>query len=1019
MTNGQYILGKTLGILSVFLVLNIIILLMGIGFSFLSNVASQSLFAYLTYPLLISLPTLVFILGLSFFIMALVKNQAVTFIILTGYIALTVFYLNKKVYHVFDYIAYQVPMMYSSISGFASFNEILLHRSIYLLLGIGLILLTVYKLRRLPQSPRFSTIPLYLGICFIFAGGFFTYRYIALKKSARVFRQQVVALNNRYMDYTRVTVSTCKLNLEHQGKAITVDALLTINNLNKQSLDTLIFSLNPSLVLQHVASEGNALTFQRDMQIILILLSQPLNPGDSMTIRMQYTGSINENLAFLDRSAEDFDANINFDVFTSRKRYAFLQRNFVCLTSESFWYPIAGTGYATMAPMRYEPDFVRYTLRVKTAPELTAISQGQLTSEGKGMFEFKPEYPLPRISLLIGDYQKYSVKVDSIEYSLFTIKGHDYFKPLFDQISDTIPSLIRDLKKEFEANLGLKYPFHRLILAEVPVHFALDYHIFSYASDAVQPEIILSPEKGVLFSSSDFRNRKYQLEKDLKNNNEEALPEEIQSQMFTQFVRNNFMAKRGQYFNYGDVINWQTYSMFPDYLGFYTQLQSDKWPVISMALEVYMSERFNSPGSTLKRYEDLSPDEKINLKLSNASLEELLMSGIEHDNENDNQLTIRNVAQAKGLNLFNVFRAKLGEKELDTLLFGLIADYPHKPIPFEELNTRFQQRFNINLTGQIQDWYIQRLLPGFLIRNIYSYKVMDGEVAKYQVRFQLSNSENSDGIVTLNVELNDPNRNSGIDFNGYDVQDNLNVDFSKNIFLPARSSFDVGYVFNSEPARMSVVTHISKNLPNNLIYNFSGFNETRSVPLLDEIIQIPFFDFLSERNEIIVDNEDKGFSYEQVVDVAYLKSLINKKQTRQYNYTALNSWRPPREWRAVLRSEFYGKYVHSAYYTKSGSGERTATWKAALPEKTTYDVYFFLDKVNLGWRRTNKTPDYNFTIYHDNGTEIINRSTEEIDLGWNYLGTFFISTDTAKVELSNKTIGDMIFADALKWVINE
>ena len=1019
MTNGQYILGKTLGILAVFLVLNIIVLLMGIGFSFFSNVSSQSVFAYFTYPLLISLPTLVFILGLSFFIMVLIKNQAVTFILLIGYIALTVFYLNKKAYHIFDYIAYQVPMMYSSISGFASFNEILLHRSIYLLLGIGFILLTVYKLQRLPQSPKFSMLPLYLGILFLCAGGFLVYRYLDLKKSSHAFRQQAVALNNRYKDYARATVSTCNLNLEHRGNIITVDALLQIRNLNNQPVDTLIFSLNPSLKLQSISVNGNALTFQRDMQIILILLSRPFYSGDSLEVRMQYSGSINENIASLDKGTEDFEANFNFEVFTMRKRYAFLQKDFVCLTSEALWYPVSGTGYATLAPMRYNPDFVQYKLNIKTSPDLTAISQGQVDSTGNGIYKFKPEYPLPRVSLLIGDYKKYSIIVDSIEYRLYAIKGHAYFKPVFDQIGDTIPTLIRDLKKEYEANLGLKYPFRRLMLAEVPVHFALDNHVYSYASDAVQPEIMFSPEKGVLFTSSDFRNRKYRLEKDLKNNNEEALPEEIQARMFTQFIRNNFMAKRGQNFNYENVVNWQTYSLFPDYLSFYTQLQSDKWPALSMAMEVYISERNNTAGSTVQWYEDLSLDEKINLELSSASLEELLMSGIETDDENDNQLTIRDVAQAKGLQLFNVLRARLGEKELDTLFTGLIADYPHKLIPFEELNTRIQERFNINLTGQIQNWYVQHLLPGFLIRNISSYKVMDSEVTKYQVRFQLSNSENSDGIITLNVELNDPNRQSGSDFNGYNFQDNFNVDFSKKIFLPAKSSFNVGYVFNTEPARMSVVTHISRNLPNNLIYSFSGFSEIRNVSLLDEVIQIPFFDLASEKNETVVDNEDKGFSYKQAANEAYLKSLVNKKHTKKYNYTMLNSWRPPREWRAVLRSEFNGNYVHSAYYTRGGAGERTVTWKAALPKKAAFDVYFFLDKVNLGWRRTNKTPDYNFTVYHDNGIEKINRSTEEADHGWNYLGTYTISSDTGRVELTNKTTGDIIFADAVKWVLNE
>jgi ABC-type transport system involved in multi-copper enzyme maturation permease subunit len=1019
MTNGQYILGKTLGILAVFLVLNIIILLMGIGFSFLNNVTSQNILAYFTYPLLISLPTLVFILGLSFFIMVLVKNQAVTFIILIGYIALTVFYLDKKAYHIFDFIAYQVPMMYSSISGFGSFNEILLHRSIYFVLGIGFILLTIFMLQRLPQSPGFSTLPLYLGICFICTGGFLIYRYLDLKESTHVFRERAVALNNRYADDPNTTISSCTLDLEHRGNNIAVNALLIVHNLNDQPVDTLIFSLNPSLVLKNVAVNGYALTFKREMQIIRILLSSTLNPGDSLEVRMQYAGGINENIAFLDLSNEDFNANIIFEVFKLRKRYAFLQKDFVCLTSESIWYPVTGTGYSTNAPMRYRPDFVNYSLKVKTAPGLTAISQGQVDSTGNGIFEFKPEYPLSRISLLIGNYVKYAVNVDSIDYNLYTIKGHEYFKPAFDKIGDTIPALIRDLRKEYEANLGLKYPFRRLMLAEVPVHFALDNHVYSYASDAVQPEIMFSPEKGVLFSASDFRNRKYRLEKELKNNNEEVLPQEIQSRMFTQFIRNNFMAKRGQSFNYENVVNWQTYSLFPDYLCYYTQLKSDKWPVLDMAMEVYISERNNTAASTVQWYEDLSLDEKINLELGNASLEELLKNGVESGGNGLNKLTIREVVQTKGLQLFNVLRARLGEREMDTLFTMLIADYPHRKIPYEELNSRIRERFNINLTEQIQNWYVQDQLPGFLIRNINSYKVMVGEITKYQVRFQLSNPENTDGIVTLNVELNDPNRNKGSNFNGFNFQDNFNVDFSKKIFLPAQSSFDVGYVFNTEPARMSVVTHISRNLPNNLIYSLSGFNEVKNIQLLDKVVPIPFFDFISEKNETVVDNEDKGFSYEQTANEAYLKSLVNKKNTKKYNYTVLNSWRPPREWSAVLRSEFNGNYVHSAFYTRGGAGERTATWKAALHERADYDVYFFLDKVNLGWRRSNKSPDYNFTIYHDNGVEKINRGTEDAEHGWNYLGTFHISSDTGRVELTNKTNGDMVFADAVKWVLNE
>ena len=149
---------------------------------------------------------------------------------------------------------------------------------------------------------------------------------------------------------------------------------------------------------------------------------------------MQYVGQINENIAFLDQTSKVFQENAAFEVFRLHKRFAFLQDKYLCLTSETLWYPVAGTGYATNIPMKYAPDFVNYSLRVKTHSGLTALSQGMATSSAEGVFEFKPEYPLTKICLLIGDYEKYSVTVDSVEYALYTIKGHDYFKSYFPDV---------------------------------------------------------------------------------------------------------------------------------------------------------------------------------------------------------------------------------------------------------------------------------------------------------------------------------------------------------------------------------------------------------------------------------------------------------------------------------------------------------------------------------------------------------------------------------------------------------
>jgi ABC-type transport system involved in multi-copper enzyme maturation permease subunit len=1014
MSNGEYIFGKTLGILSVFLILNLIILALGVGFSFISNSGSQRIFPYLAYPLLISLPTLVYILGLSFFIMVLVKNQAVTFILLLGYIALTIFYLNKKAFHIFDFIAYQVPMMYSSISGFGNLTEILMHRFIYFLLGAGLIFLTTYKLNRLPQSPRMARMPLYLGFFFLVAGSFCIYQYLQIKFESRTFRQHTLALNNKYAYFPRVTVSSCKLDVKHLANKIDADARMMVYNHSQQQADTLIFSLNSGLILDNVMINKEKVGFNRMMQIIRIKPNKPLPPGDSLEIEMHYKGNINENGCYPDKDPLSFDDNFKIQVFTLRKRFAFLQRNFVCLTRESQWYPVSGTGYASVVPFRYEPDFTNYELTVRTSPDLIAISQGKESEPEKGVYTFKPEYPLPAIGLLIGNYRKFSVNVDSVEYSLYSIKGHEYFEPIFAEIADTIPALIRGLKQDYEVSLGLRYPFQRFILAEVPVHFALDNAVYDYASDAVQPEMVLYPEKGLVFNTSDFKTRQYWREKDLKNNNEEVLPEEIKSNLFKEFVNNSFMEKEGNYYDYNLNINNRSFSIFPQYFTFVTRLQSEQWPVLNTAFEAYVSERNIDAGTVLQWYEDLSRPEKINIELSQASLSELLKKGMISAGNNRDIVNLHEIVVAKGNEFFNLLRARLGEDDVDTIVTRLINSHLHHIIAFEELDSIFQLKFKTSLADEANRWYNQKGLPGFIIKDITTYKVKEGESTRYQVKFLLTNAENADGLVTLNIELNNPNRRD----EGWN-NDNFKIDYSKKIFVPARSSFEIGILFNAEPARMSMVTHISKNLPYNLLINFPGFTETRNVHAVDGIHGVAYSDTGDVKGEVIVDNEDKGFSEHQATSQAYLKSKIKTGSQNRYKYSNIRSWSPPREWKTVLRSEFYGRYIHSASYTRAGTGERSTLWVAKLPMKASYDVYFYLDKLNGVWRRSNKFPDYNFVVYHDQGIEKIKKSSAEAEDGWNYLGTFSFSSDSARIEMNNKTVGDMIFADAVKWVVRK
>ena len=154
LSNAEYVVGKIWGNLRVFLLLNLLVLTIVLAFNFMASGIAVDLPAYGVYFLLISIPTLIFIIGLSIFLMLLLRNQALTFILLLGYIGLTLFYIQDKFYYLFDYMVYNLPLFKSTIVGFSSLELILNHRAIYLCAGLGLIFFTIFLFKRLPNARR-------------------------------------------------------------------------------------------------------------------------------------------------------------------------------------------------------------------------------------------------------------------------------------------------------------------------------------------------------------------------------------------------------------------------------------------------------------------------------------------------------------------------------------------------------------------------------------------------------------------------------------------------------------------------------------------------------------------------------------------------------------------------------------------------------------------------------------------------------------------------------------------------
>ncbi len=1014
MNNSDYVLGKLLGILLVFLGLNLVVLCIAAVFNIFFSDVPMVILPYFLYPIFISIPTLVFIFGLSFLLMVTIRNQAITFILLLGYIAITIFFLGNKSHHLFDYITFNVPLMYSDFVGFGNLPMLLLHRGMYLLFGLAFVFATILLIKRLPQSAFMTRLSGVLMTLFLVSAIALAIGYLSHFSEGKKLRAAMVELNKTAGQMPKVSLQESKIQLEHRGRTIHATAQLKVKNNTSGTIQAYQFSLNPGLEVRRISAGPNELKFERKIHLLSVTPLQPLRPDGLDSLTIVYDGTINEQACYIDIDEKTRAELFRVWLYNIAKRFSFIEPNYVLLTPETNWYPIAGLPYSASYPRLTGKDFTSFQLTVRTSEGLTAIAPGKMTSTGKGSFHFEVEHPLPQLSLTIGAYEKRSIQIDSIEYSLFNLKGHDYYAPFFKDIGDTLIAMIRELKQDYENKLGLSYPFPRLSLIETPIQFFSYARPWTDARENVQPSMVFLPEKGLLLERADFSQMVRWQKRRQERSNQTFTPQELQSELFRDFVSGSLLGTMGHGFMSEFIKGMVNCSIFPNYFTLVNNFSSDRWPIFNVALESFLLQKSAESSPPFRRFMvGLSDEEKANLALMDQTLPEILAD------EKKKEL-IPAVLKAKGNFLFKLLESQLGKEQFQTFLSDYLKSQRFKNADVAELIARLKSQFNFDLEPHFNAWYQQRELPGFVIADVEAYKVLDKDRTRYQIKFKVSNLERVDGLLAITFRTG-AGRGFGFGFGRPPMEPTP----ERLVMMGPGETKELGFVQDDSPRMMMINTLISKNLPASITRPFDELElREKAVPfegerLLSEPVRLVL------PNEIIVDNEDAGFQLLYNPKDNWLKRLLKIEKTED-KYIGINFWRPPSRWRATTMAEFYGEYIHSAHYIKGGNGDKKVAWKALIPASGNYEVFYYNGRIRAPWmrrmgegqqsRRDQFFEQFNFKVYHDDGVEDVALDVANAEEGWVSLGTFYLSSDTARVELTDKTKGRMVVADAVKWL---
>ena len=372
----------------------------------------------------------------------------------------------------------------------------------------------------------------------------------------------------------------------------------------------------------------------------------------------------------------------------------------------------------------------------------------------------------------------------------------------------------------------------------------------------------------------------------------------------------------------------------------------------------------------------------------------------------ENRDLLENIVSLKIYRLFADPEISIGVNAFRDSVYALLEQNTFRNIQFESLLDTLGNISHTDIRSGLSEWLHPTPLPYYSLGRPDVTRITNRGQEVFVLRMQVSNNSDHDGIVHIDIQ--------GV---GRRDQNNIDPRTSRKIPLAAHQTKELVSVWEEAPRDVTVNTLISGNLPSVINQPVGNIKQERKQNIDTEGDFIVSTSSQDIEGEIIVDNEDTTlFVLSEPDVVGMLPKWLDKVEDTSFKYSGVSDWRPPLQWTATTNANYYGKYIRSAYVIKSGNGSQTATWKIPVPAEGQYDVYYYASKNNEMRYNDRVQGEYRFKVKQGEETEDAYIDLRKANEGWEQLGVYYFTADTAYIVLSNECKLRSVTADAVKLV---
>lgn len=988
-SNLVYHGGKMVGLFVVLLMTALVSILMALFIHIFMSPATVHFGDYLFYFVTLTIPSLIFLTGFSYAIAWWINNSFLSFLVVLAYGVFSL-WLGRAAYGVFDFTSATVSNIFSDFVGHPNVTLYLLHRFFFLFLGIAGAFFIACFSKRLPDFPqqarKYKTIGFSLIFVGLMSGLLFNYSFYSWGKSREEYRKTI----ERYEAKNAPHIATHEITVAVNGDRMEASSLLCLENKQNQEVDSWSLFLNPGLKVVSIRAAGEDISYSRDRQFII--LNRKMMPGEQLSIEIKYRGRIDERIAYLELSEDEYFKN-DRTVFEMGYRSAFLSEEYTLLIPEVLWYPVAHPPVIPQAIGGNREELTLFKLTVNGQQDKTILSQGEKEIHGQHI-TFINQKPLPGITLTIGEYLCKSVGIENFRLEFYYLKGHDFFEQAYRILQDQD---ITDLYTELRKNEVLQYPFDRLMLVETPASFKSYFRAWKGMSEYVQPELFLWPEQANTFAGScldvPFGN---ETEVEKRTQLSQRLSSYLSSYLFNErsgklpYFIQRFMSAKQRILSTVYLSN--PYYIMPLFYHYNCFIASEKYPILNRALEAILMQEEVAVG----RRGDI--DREVAQYLSSNSLQDAL---------SDPQLSsefLNKIIQQKANELFRYIQISSGGERFLSFYKQFAEENSGRVIEYSTFNDQLLNVLNVDLEQFLPEWYYSQGLPCFLIKNLTYREIIHDMGVNEEVSITIHNSGNRKGYIFLHL------------------QDRMRtIEIPESTIIPLASN-EIKTITLTVPYGLSAVNldyGLAENLPSerkilrgqlkqHIQHDLSPFTITDTTRFCVTTVDSTAFD--DNSGIVIVDDRDSGF---RIIETR--RGLLKESQLAPEVRKVVN-----RRWQYFLKDDFYGMVEQTACMRLAGDGKTYVEWNAEIEKSGRYELWVHKpSNGSIVMAVEDKTLLYYYTLIAEGIEETISLPFfENFRETWISLGEFDLPEGRATLRLSDK--GDhpelIICADAIKWV---